>query len=214
MKEKKNNKLFKAIKKVIKPQRLIILIVLLAGNSFAWFIYSQQVEGDVSAHVRSWKVVLESSSNPITSTYDVSVDNMYPGMSDFTQSVQVYNKSEMSADINYTILSINLLGNVITTKEGVLADGKELQGNELTSSELATKLTTDYPFKISFSVNNTVIDAENGEANFTIGVTWPFESGNDALDTTWGNNAYTYKSNNPTLPSITMKVKLSVEQHV
>ena len=55
---------------------------------------------------------------------------------------------------------------------------------------------------------------ENGEANFTIGVTWPFESGNDALDTTWGNNAYTYKSNNPTLPSITMKVKLSVEQHV
>ena len=213
MKAKNNQKLFKAIKKVINLKRIIILIVLLAGNSFAWFIYSQQVEGNVNVHVRSWKVVLESSSQPITTTYDVKVDNMYPGMDNFSQSIQVYNKSEMAADINYTILEMNILGTSTITKEGTLESGGTLKGSEITSSELITKLTADYPFKITFNVANSIVDAETGESNFTINVVWPFESGNDALDTEWGNNAYIYKTNNSTLPSITMKVKLSVAQH-
>ena len=210
---KKNKRLFTALKKVINIKRIIILIVLLAGNSFAWFIYSQQVEGNVNVHVRSWKVVLESSSQPITTTYDVKVDNMYPGMANFSQSIQVYNKSEMAADINYTILEMKILDTTTITKEGTLEQGGTLNGTEITSSELISKLNTDYPFKISFDIANSTIDAETGESNFTINVVWPFESGNDILDTEWGNNAYTYKTNNPTLPSITMKVKLSVAQH-
>ena len=214
MKVKNNQKLFKALKKVINLKRIIILIVLLAGNSFAWFIYSQQVEGNVNVHVRSWKVVLESANQPITTTYDVKIDNMYPGMSDFSQSIQVYNKSEMSADITYTILEMNILGTNTITKEGVLEQSGTLSGTEITSSDLVTKLNSDYPFKIAFTITNSIVDADTGESNFTINVTWPFESGNDALDTEWGNNAYVYKTNNPSSPSITMKVKLSVAQHV
>ncbi len=214
MEAKNKKKLLRALKKVINLKRIIILIVLLAGNSFAWFIYSQQVEGNVNVHVRSWKVVLESASQPITTTYDVKIDNMYPGMSNFSQSIQVYNKSEMAADINYTILEMNILGTSTITKEGTLESGGTLIGNEITSSDLTNKLNTMYPFKITFNVATSTIDAETGESNFTIGVVWPYESGNDNLDTEWGNNAYLYKTNNPSAPSITMKVKLSVAQHI
>jgi hypothetical protein len=63
-------------------------------------------------------------------------------------------------------------------------------------------------------VTTSTIDAETGESDFAINVIWPYESGDDISDTTWGNNAYTYKSANPDQPSITMKVKLSVVQHV
>src|SRR5574344_1375864 len=214
MKEKSKNKiLWLAIKKTIKPRHLILLIILLVGNSFAWFIYAKQVQSDVSVHVKSWKILLESSNNPISATYNINIDNMYPGMSNFSQSIEAYNKSEMAAEVTYTILNINIMGDEIKTKEGVLEDSGTLTGSELTSAELATKLGSDYPFKITFNITSTLIDAETGEAVFTIAVKWPYESRNDNLDTTWGNRAYDFKQNHPTSSSITMKIKISVVQH-
>jgi hypothetical protein len=212
MKEKKKNNLWLAIKKTLKPSHLIFLILLLVGNSFAWFIYSKQVSNNVTVHVRSWKILLESGTEPISSVFDITVANMYPGMTNFSQDITAYNKSEMAASVNYTILNVSIFGETTTTKEGVLEAGGTLAGTEKTSAELATELANNYPFKITFTVTNAIIDAETGQSTYTISVVWPYESGNDTADTTWGTRAYDYKTANPDASSITMKVKISVVQ--
>ena len=51
---------------IIKPSRLIFLIVLLAANSFAWFIYATRINTDVSVHVRAWNVIFESGDTEIS----------------------------------------------------------------------------------------------------------------------------------------------------
>src|SRR5574344_216254 len=213
MKEKKkNNTLLKAIFNTITPIHLLILIVLISVNSFAWFIYANQVENNVSVHVRSWKILLEVADHEISSDYEFNVDDMYPGMTDYSQSIQVFNKSEMDAEIVYTILEANILGDDITTQEGVLAAGGTPTGSEPTSAALINKLATEYPFKISFGIGETTIQSGTGETEYNLSVKWPFESGNDSLDTKWGNKAYDYKSANPSSPSITMKVRIKVTQ--
>ena len=44
------------ILKKIKIKNLVILICLLAFNTYAWFIYTTKVSLDMTAHVSSWDV--------------------------------------------------------------------------------------------------------------------------------------------------------------
>lgn len=49
------NKIIKILKK-IKLRNLIVLIILLAFNTYAWFIYTTRVSSELTAHVSSWDV--------------------------------------------------------------------------------------------------------------------------------------------------------------
>ncbi len=49
------NKIIKILKK-IKLRNLIVLIILLAFNTYAWFIYTTRVSSEITAHVSSWDV--------------------------------------------------------------------------------------------------------------------------------------------------------------
>ena len=60
-------------------------------------------------------------------------------------------------------------------------------------------------------MDNPVVSI-NGTAHFTMTVRWPYESGNDELDTEWGNRSYTFKSNNPGVDEIQATVKIVATQ--
>src|SRR5574344_1997420 len=195
------------IKKVIKPQQLLFLIILLASNTFAWFIYSTRVKSDISAHVNAWDVLFEAGDSQITDYVDVNIDNMYPGMADYNYVLKAHNKSEVGASVTYKILNANIMGTEYITTEGREESKEAANAADLTSDGLITKLATDYPFKITFNLSDTSLDAQTGEATYIVNVVWPFESGDDAADTLWGVKASQYKKDNPDLSSITMKVK-------
>lgn len=203
---------WKKIKKVIKPHNIIILIILLMSNSFAWFIYATRVQNEMSAHVSAWDVLFQAGDSPITDYINVTVDNMYPGMEDFQYELKAYNKSEVGATIKYTLLSASLLGETYTTIEGRAENVEQAQDGDLTSDELIQKLKEDYPFSIQFSLSSVAMDAEIGEAYYHITATWPFESGNDELDTEWGIKAAEYKENHPNESSIVLKIKIYISQ--
>ena len=61
-------------------------------------------------------------------------------------------------------------------------------------------------------MSNSTIAMGDGVENFTLEVTWPYESGDDATDTEWGIDAYDYKESNPSLPSIAIRVKITITQ--
>ena len=72
-------------------------------------------------------------------------------------------------------------------------------------------LETAYPFKVKLSSSNNSIEV-NSQEQITIEVSWPYESGNDELDTYWGNKAYDFHKANPDSPSILLVIKISASQ--
>lgn len=200
------------IKKVIKPKNIIVLIILLTSNTFAWFIYATKVQNEMSAHVGAWDILFESGDSPIVDYINVSIDNMYPGMEDFHYELKAYNKSEVGASLTYTLLSADIMGDVYYTKEGRNEANEEVTETDLTSEELIKVLKDNYPFKFDFSVSSTNLDADIGEAFYYIDANWPFESGNDELDTKWGIKASEYKKQHPDKPSIILKIKIYISQ--
>ena len=209
---KKKPSKWEITKKVLTPRNIIVLIVLLVGNSFAWFIYATEVDNEMSARVRAWDVLFEAGDSPIVNYVDVDVDSMFPGMEDFIYTIKAYNRSEVEAKLSYVILNARILDEEYITKEGRGELGESPVLSDLTSAQLVTKLKTDYPFKINFSLTSTEMDADIGEAEYEITVKWLFESGNDAFDTLWGNKAAAFKKTHPEEPSIKMKIKITIMQ--
>lgn len=203
---------WKRIKKVIKPHQIIILIILITSNSFAWFIYATKVDNTMNAHVRAWDVLFQSGDSPIVDYININIESMYPGMDDYHYELKAYNKSEVGAQVTYEILSANIMGTEYYTKEGLVDANISNDTNTITSDELIEKLKNDYPFKFDFAISNSTIDAEIGEALYTVDAKWPFESGDDELDTKWGKLAYDYKEKYPDNPSIKLKVKIYISQ--
>ena len=55
-------------------------------------------------------------------------------------------------------------------------------------------------------------DLKSRYSGSALGLTWAYESGDDEADTYWGIQAYNYKEDNPTLPSISLKIKVYITQ--
>ena len=199
-------------KNILKSSRLIFIIVLLASNTFAWFIYATKVDSHVSVHVRAWNVIFEAGENEVTNNVNVSVDAIYPGMEDYEYEIKAYNRSEVNATLSYQVLSANILGTEFISSEYRQMLGQEANENDLTSLELEQKLLNDYPFSIAVSTSSDVIALENGIETYTLSVVWPYENNHDDIDTLWGSNAYHFKESHPDDSSITLLIKIIITQ--
>ena len=58
-------KIVKIIKKV-KIRNIIILILLIMFNTYAWFIYATKVATDISVHIASWNVEFATGADETT----------------------------------------------------------------------------------------------------------------------------------------------------
>ena len=199
--KKTMEKIVKVLKK-IKLRNLIILLVLLIVNTFAWFIYATRVSLDLSVHVSSWNVEFLSGEEEITSNMEIVVDRIYPGMDTFERKIEVHNKGETPAILTYEIKSLEIMG-------------EKFEANEetgLTSDDIEQKVEQEYPFKIGILTEENSEIQSNEKGAFEVTVHWPFESGNDNLDTYWGNKAYEYYSLNPGKESIVLNLNLIATQ--
>lgn len=212
MKLKKKLKNYKSYLKKIKPIHILILIFLLVFNTYAWFIYATEVSTGLSVHVRSWKILFKNDNNPIVDYININVDNIYPGMEDYVNKLEAYNLSESKAKVSYEILSARILDTEYKSVEGYLYEKLEVPEDAKTSAELAEMLKTEFPFKLEITIDNEVLDAEVGITTYTIRLYWPYESGDDTLDTYWGNKAYEYNKANPTNSSLNFRIRVRAVQ--
>lgn len=197
----------------IRPSRIIFLIVLIASNTFAWFIYATRIETNVSVHVKSWNVIFEAGEDEVTDTVSLVVDSIYPGMEDFSYAINAYNRSEVSATLSYVVLEARILDEEYVTVEQKTALGETVLATDLTSAQLQAKLLSDYPFSIAISTSSSTMANSVGEATYNFDVTWPYENNQDDVDTEWGIAAYDFKESNPDDASITLKVKIIITQN-
>lgn len=195
------SKFLKIIKK-IKLRNLIILVVLLAFNTYAWFIYTTKVSIDLTAHVSAWDVEFVSKEGGITSNMLIEVERVCPGMDNFEKIIEVNNRGEVGATLSYEIESLKIMGNTLEVSET----------SGLTSEDIENKMKTEYPFKINIEKDDEGLVSGTGNGSFRITVEWPFESGDDAKDTEWGNRAYEYYSLHPGENCIELKLILKATQ--
>lgn len=204
--------ILKSIKKHLKIRHLILLIVLFSVNTYAWFIYSQKLNGNFDVHVRSWKIMFSSSDHIVSNNIVIKVSNMYPGMEMFKDTIVVYNDSEVYSKIYYNILEVNIMGTTYMSREGKIKKGLEPNDDDMSSQELESMLEEQYPFKIKIGTTMDVMSPDDQESNFNVTVDWPFEQGDDEADTYWGTLAYDYMKKNNTTTCIDIKLDLIVEQ--
>lgn len=184
---------------------MLILILLLAFNAYAWFVYSTKVNTSIDAHINSWNVEFLTSGEEITTEINISIGRIYPGMEGekkFEQIIEVRNKGETKAQLGYKITSFTILGEEFSVDEE----------NGVTSDDLLEKITTEYPFKITFTCDDDELKAGTGNGRFIINCEWAFEQEDDALDTYWGDKAYKYYLADPDKNSIEIKMTLEATQ--
>ncbi len=213
MNEKKKNKsFFLRVLKKIKISHLIVLILILIGNTYAWFIYIDTVSNSVDVHIKAWNIDLQDEQGTVTDTVTVYVDAVYPGMTTFEKEITVSNYSDLNATVSYELLSVDIMGTTTYSTEGKDEFGLVHTQDEKTSAQLVNELENNYPFKILFDLDTTHLDAVTGQATYTISIKWDYESGNDTLDTIWGEQAYTFINENPGTPCISLNIKIKIQQ--
>lgn len=191
--------LVKILKK-IKIKNIIILILLLIFNTYAWFIYATKVSSEISVHISSWNVEFTVGEDETITNVVIAVDRIYPGMENAEKTVTVTNKGEIKAELDYQIKSLKVLDEVYEV------------GENITAEELINKINTEYPFKINISKDDTLLSEGTGNGMFSVTVEWAFESGDDELDTLWGNKAYDYYLKNSEGKSIEIELTLIAQQ--
>lgn len=192
-------KIVKIIKKV-KIRNILILILLIIFNTYAWFIYATKVATEISVHISSWNVEFATGEEVTTTNIIIEVERVYPGMDDYVKEITVKNKGEMRAQLSYKIKEIRVL------------DTQYIVDEDMTSESLQNKIETEYPFKINIEKDDSELIQGTGDGKFTISVKWPYESGDDEKDTLWGNKAYEYYELNKDKKSIEIQLELEAKQ--
>ena len=197
---KKKLTIIELFKLLLKRVRLSTLL-LLCSSTFAWFLYATKVSVGITAHIEAWNILFTNENNEISELINFEIPNLYPGMEDYNDSIEIINLGERNASVEYEIVRVSILG-----------VNYNIDGTTLTSDQMVNNLASDYPFKINISLENSTIEAGSGRTTFSLSTVWPYESGDDELDTYWGSKSYEFSSNNPDTPSIQIEIKISASQ--
>jgi hypothetical protein len=194
----KNKDAIKILKKSMRLKVLLLLGIMLTFNTFAWFVYSNTINNTISTYVKAWRIEFESGEE-IIELIEFEIDDLYPGMTEYTNFINVVNYGDTSASLSYEIVDIKILTDTYSSPT-------------YSSSVLEGMLLNDYPFVIEFSLSETVLPPLIGTSDFTVTVNWPYEGGNDAEDTQWGHDSYSFKELYPAETEIAINVKLHANQ--
>ena len=195
MKERIKN-LFEKIKKM--RYFLIFGILLLSINGYAWFIYITRVDTSITAQIRSWNVMFQVHDNNIASEVTFTVGEMYPGMTDVTESASIVNTGATAGDAYFVIKRVQIFDAVYTS-------------DNYTTAQLVNMLANNYPFSIDIYLTSNHVLPGHTEM-FVFDITWPYESGHDEDDTYWGNYAYTFTNTHGLANCITIQAEIRVDQ--
>ena len=99
-------------------------------------------------------------------------------MDNFQKIIIAHNFGEKKAKLTYEVKEVTILGETYS-----------VDNPGTTSEDLLLLLEEGYPFHITIAMTEDVLDEEVGISTITISLVWPYDQGDDALDTEWGEAA-------------------------
>lgn len=176
--------------KYLLLRSMVILLVLLVVNTFAWFLMNTKTQMSMNVHIDSWHITFKDDENVESTYFEIVIDRAYPGMEDFTKVFTITNTGERDATLSYAVVEARLLD------DSYIADDAGP-----THEEIEEMLTNDLPFTFEFNFSDTSLGHTTGSNSetFTVTMSWDFEAADpseieakDQLDTAWGENVYDY----------------------
>lgn len=222
-KKKKRKRYSSKLKTGLKIRTVILLLLTLLVNTYAWFIYISTVSMGISMHVKNWS--FELSSGDQTENFIFEVGEIYPGMTEKEQIISAKNSGETEAELSCDILSLKIFEDKYVAGETTYDNnGTE----EVYTSEKLFELLGTYPFKIQIYIDDVLytgtpiaMPAKSQDVVLKFKVNWDYEvesddqaviDAADEIDTYWGNRAYEFDNNHPDEYCIEVEVKIKAVQ--
>lgn len=164
--------------------KLNIISLFCIGVSFisitmAWFAYSGLASTKTDIDVKAWYIEFQKDNNQVSNEMVISLDEIYPGMDTVSEKIDIKNLGDSDAQISYAITEVRIFD-------------EELMVNDDNFLEIEDRLSHDYPFNINIALSKLIAVSETGSSELNVTVSWPLDSGHDALDSKWGNDAYEF----------------------
>lgn len=220
--KKDSSKAQKRLKSGLQIKTVVLLLLTLLVNTYAWFIYVSQVSTGVKMHIKSWE--FELSDGEQSQDFSLIVDQIYPGMPTAQKEITAKNNGEMSASLVCEVTRIQILDEeYIAGVEYPQPDGSVITYD---SDQLLQKLLNDYPFKVKIYINGkeytgpTDDKIDTGtDTKILIEASWPYETGNivngvadgDETDTEWGKKSYNYMTTHTDPDQYSIQVDVTVK---
>lgn len=160
---------------------IFFIIVSFISGTLAWFAYSGLSDVATEINIRAWNIEIDKKSS--TKDITISLSEISPGMETMSEIINIRNSGDSDAIVKFNLVSARILG---------AEEDNYVVGEDLTTEELQDILANKYPFQINASLSKEYVLKQGGEASLNVSVSWPFDSGNDDLDSTWGTNAYQF----------------------
>ena len=163
---------------------IVFAVVSFISVSFAWFAYSGLVDVKTEVGVKAWYIEFEKNNEVVSNDIVISLSDLYPGMEPLSEVITIKNLGDSDAKLKYSI-----------DYARILDDDKDYYtlSDDYTSERIEDALSHNYPFSINAALSKTRINAKDSDAEFIVTVSWPLDSGNDMLDSTWGSKAYQFE---------------------
>ncbi len=164
---------------------ILFTVISFISATLAWFAYSGLVAVKTEVGVRAWYIEFEKDNNTVSNDIVMALSDIHPGMEPVSEVITIKNLGDSDARLKYNISEARLL------------DKNEdyYEMNDDTSSEyIEDVLSHNYPFHINISLSKYYLEAKEGEATFQVSISWPLDSGDDILDSTWGREAFIFEN--------------------
>ena len=189
---------------------ILFTVISLTSVTLAWFAYSGLATAKTEVGVKAWYIEFEKDNEPVSNNIIISLEDIYPGMEPKKEEVTIKNMGDVDTKLKYSINKARILDSN--------EDYYELSNN-MDSNYIEDVLSHNYPFHIDINLSTLYIDSKE-DAKFEVSVTWPLDSGNNALDSLWGNKAYQYSQTQEELepnerePAIEVTINVTAEQAI
>ena len=158
---------------------LFFLALSFVSITLAWFAYSGLATVSTEIGVQAWYIEFEKNSQVVSNDIVISLDEVYPGMETYSEKVQIKNKGDSLASLEYEISSARILN-------------EEKHSSDYVEGYLEDQLSHEYPFHINISLSKSYVPMQDGVSEFEVSISWPLDSNNDQADSDWGNDAYLF----------------------
>ena len=178
---------------------LFFIIISFISVTLAWFAYSGLATARTEIDVKAWYIEFDKNNESVSNEIVISLSEIYPGMETVHEEVNIKNRGDSNASVQYDISSARILNeNYVNSNNNSLY--------------LEDKISHDYPFHVNINLDRNYINAGE-ETKFDISVSWPLDSDNDQLDSIWGKEAYDFQveENNRLASDSTYQVRPSIK---
>ncbi len=194
---------------------LFLIAISFISVTLAWFAYSGIATVDTSVDVKAWYIELEKDGEKVSNEIVISLSDIYPGMEPKTELININNPGDSDAELKYNIVSARILGD---------SSNNYIVNESVTTEYIEDLLSHEFPFNINMNLDKKYILSKGEGSTFEISISWPLDSGNDIMDSEWGNKAYNFqkeeidKKNQDSSyiiqSSIQIQISLTAEQYL